>query len=123
MDAILILFILAALGCIAYSLSLYRKTQSYQYRQAQSHHQLYLYETNQTIFVTARGSSFIGDCLWIGEEDHYFVKTIHLRLENDLFDYRQWNKNDFYQIEKKLYEKYPYAEIIWEAPMKEIMTI
>ncbi len=123
MNALLILFILAALGCVGYSILRYRKTPFFQYRYALSHQDLYIYEKGQMIFVTSHGASFTGECLWRGEEGRYVVEAIQLRLDNSTLDYREWSRNDFYEIEKKLYEKYPLAEINWDPPMRELMTI
>ena len=121
MDFILIIFIILALGCIAYSIFAYIRKASHK-----SHTNRFEFrkESNH-IYFSYNDVSFIGQChfegIGDGLERRLAVKSIQIKLNGHVSELDGWTKNRLYDIEHQLYIHFPNAEIIWKPPMNAII--
>lgn len=116
MNGILIFFIFIALGCVGYALFRYARRPV-----EEGGTDFRLREENGQVRIEYRGVPFTGDVAvglaGDGPEKKFAVRTIRLKLEAPLTSVTGWTKSDWYEIERRLYERYPEAEIIWSKPV------
>jgi hypothetical protein len=74
----------------------------------------------KNLLVTQKGVLFEGE-KYLGTADNAF-RVIHIKLwPHKNSELHGLDVNDFFEIEKKLFERYPYATIEWSSPVKELM--
>jgi len=122
MNSLLVLFILLALGCIAYSVWIYvRKRATHTFSDI-----LGIQKEDDHLYLKYKGVSFIGDCLFDGighgSERRFVIKSVTIRLNGHPSQMTGWTKNDLYDMERQLLTQFPESNITWEEPMKTLIT-
>ncbi|MCL6573443.1 MAG: sigma-w pathway protein ysdB [Bacillus sp. (in: Bacteria)] len=77
-------------------------------------------DVRKNFMLTYKGAVFAGE-KYMGSKDNTFdVVSISIWPENN-GTLKGLVKDDFFFINKKIVDQYPFAEIIWKSPVKEFL--
>ncbi|WP_025025421.1 hypothetical protein [Caldalkalibacillus mannanilyticus] len=91
---------------------------------AQQNGELFLLDNSnnvrENLLLTSKGVLFEGE-KYMGTADDAF-RIIHIKMSPHQKDaLNGFSKDDFLEIEHKIFEQYPYATIEWTSPIKELL--
>jgi hypothetical protein len=122
MDIFLSFIIILAMGCIVYSIHVFRHQS-----------RIKIYSDGWTfqkeaghLYFTYKNAAFTGECEFGGDGDgldrRFVVKTIRIRLKGHPSELAGWAKSDLYAIEQHLLAEFPESYIRWEEPMLTLIS-
>lgn len=79
------------------------------------------HDARKNLFIVYKGVRFEGEKYIGATEDEFVVTSIIMRIvsPNELFGL---TREDFYEIERKIYSRYPESEITWQNPVGNFLS-
>lgn len=125
MGVILWLFLSLAIVAIFYTIWKYKHTPMYQFKKAKSLDDFYMIKNTEgsktLLHLTYHGVAFKGITKLGSDETSIKVHQVTVFLADPFDSLKGWCRDDFYVMEKEIYTVYPYAEIVWDQPIKDFL--
>ncbi|MFC4737511.1 sigma-w pathway protein ysdB [Bacillus daqingensis] len=118
------LFLLIAVGIIAFSIIKYITDPTRKLERARRNHDFYVLDDPENVrrhlFITTQGAMFEGEKFLGTADQSVEVTTIVIQAEN-LDELRGMTLADFETMEKEILVRYPKASIEWGLPVHDII--